>query len=41
MLAIFEYKCLATIVLGKDTRPVPQAAGRDQDKFDGRDRETT
>ena len=38
MLAIFEYRCLADIVLGKDTRPT--IAGKDQDKFDGQDRET-
>jgi hypothetical protein len=37
MLAIFEYKCLVSIVLGNDTRP--QVMGRDQDKFDERDRE--
>lgn len=37
MLTIFEYRCLAGILLGKETRPT--AAGRDQDKFDGKDRE--
>ena len=37
MLAIFEYRCLADIVLGKDTRPA--VAGKDHDKFDGQDRE--
>ena len=33
MLAIFEYRCLADIVLGKDTSPT--IACKDQDKFDG------
>jgi len=37
MLAIFEYKCLSSIVLGKETRPT--AVGRDQDKLEGQDRE--
>ena len=37
MLAIFQYRCLANIVLGKDTRPT--IAGKDKDKFDGQDRE--
>ena len=37
MLTIFEYRCLESIVLGKETRPT--SAGRDQDKFDGQDRE--
>jgi len=37
MLAIFEYKCLSAIVLG--TSPRTTFAGKDQDKFDGQDRE--
>lgn len=37
MLAIFQCRCLAYIVLGKDTQPT--VAGKDQDKFDGQDRE--
>ena len=33
MLAIFKYRCLVNIILGKDTRPT--IASKDQDKFDG------
>lgn len=34
----FEYRCLANIVFGKDIRPT--VVGKDQDKFDGQDKET-
>ena len=37
MLAIFAYRCLSDVVLG--TSPRPTVAGKDQDKFDGQDRE--
>jgi hypothetical protein len=37
MLAIFVYRCLSDVVLG--TSPRPTVAGKDQDKFDGQDRE--
>ena len=37
MLAIFAYRCLSDVVLG--TSPRPTVVGKDQDKFDGQDRE--
>jgi hypothetical protein len=37
MLAIFVYWCLSDVVLG--TSPRPTVADKDQDKFDGQDRE--
>ena len=37
MLTIFEYRCLASIVLGKETRPI--VVGRDQGKFDRQNKE--
>jgi hypothetical protein len=37
MLAIFAYRCLSIVFLG--TSPRPTIAGKDQDKFDGQDRE--
>jgi hypothetical protein len=37
MLTVFEYKCLANNVLGKLTRL--RVLGKDQDKFDKKDRE--
>jgi hypothetical protein len=37
MLAIFAYQCLSYVILG--TSPCPTVAGKDQDKFDGQDRE--
>jgi hypothetical protein len=37
MLAIFAYRCLSDVVLG--TIPRPMVAGKDQDKFDGQDKE--
>jgi hypothetical protein len=37
MLAIFAYRCLSDVVLG--TSPRPTVAGKDQEKFDGQDRE--
>jgi hypothetical protein len=37
MLAIFAYRCLSDVVMG--TRPRPMVASKDQDKFDGQDRE--
>ena len=37
MLAIFTYRCLSDVVLGRS--PLPTVVGKDQDKFDGQDRE--
>ena len=37
MLVIFQYRCLTDIVLDKDTGST--VLGKDQDKFDGQDRE--
>jgi hypothetical protein len=37
MLAIFAYQCLLDVVMG--TSPHPMVAGKDQDKFDGQDKE--
>jgi hypothetical protein len=37
MLVVFAYRCLSYVVLG--TIPHPMVAGKDQDKFDGQDRE--
>jgi hypothetical protein len=37
MLAIFAYRFLSDVVLG--TSPRPTVAGKDEDKFDGQDRE--
>jgi hypothetical protein len=37
MLSIFVYWCLSDVVLG--TSPRPTVAGKEQDKFDGQDRE--
>jgi hypothetical protein len=36
-LAIFAYRCLSDVVLG--TSPHPMVVGKDQEKFDGQDRE--
>lgn len=37
MLTIFEYRCLDALVLGTEVRPT--VAGKDQDKYDGGNRE--